>query len=212
MTNFDLDDVVLGEKSPKKLIVFFHGYGGDAPSFEPLGRMFINAIPNVAVRIPNGFEDIELGGSGRQWFSLEGWGGDAWRGRLIAIAPKINIYLDNLLLHYKLTNDDLILSGFSQGAMIALHCGIERDVQAVLSFSGALVYGGILGNKTKIPQVLLIHGDADAVISVAAAYEAFDAFKARGFVANLSIIPRLEHVIDNRSASVGVEFLRAAID
>ena len=66
----------------------------------------------------------------------------------------------------------LVLAGFSQGAMLALHLGLRRAVPpaAIIGFSGLLA--GPPPPEGSRPPVLLTHGDADTVIPVGAMFAA----------------------------------------
>lgn len=214
MTNFNLDDIVItpGNMPPKKLVILMHGYGTDNTSFKNIGEFFAEIVDGAVVHIPNGFEPCESGSGGRQWFSLEGWGVTDWRPRLKGASTKANIYIDGLLVKYGLTDKDVILVGFSQGTMMALQCGLIKGVGAIVGFSGTLVDSSILHDLQKIPNVLLVHGDADTVLPVASVYEAVDAFKANGFDVKLSVIPRLEHHIDSRALACAKSFISSLDD
>ena len=63
----------------------------------------------------------------------------------------------------------LVLVGFSQGTMLALHVGLRRPVApaAIVGFSGLLAGPEHLAEaKTCRPPILLIHGEADDLIPV----------------------------------------------
>lgn len=209
MTNFDLNDIVIEPKSGvvRRIVVLLHGYGADNALFKDIGEFFAENISDAVIHIPNGLEECESGVGGRQWFPLEG-GVNYWQSEMSKASIRFNIYLDNLLVKYQLKDEDLILSGFSQGAMMSLQCGLERHVKAIIGFSGTLVDSSVLDKITSVPNVLLIHGDADAVLPVASVYEAADAFKNRDFSVKLAIIPRLEHYIDVRALDAAKAFIK----
>ena len=60
------------------------------------------------------------------------------------------------------------------------------------------------------PPVLLIHGDADEVVPVEAAYAAVAGLQAAGIPVQWSIRPGLGHGIDPASVAHGAAFLAAA--
>ncbi len=78
----------------------------------------------------------------------------------------LNEFLDTVLAAEELTPDRMVLVGFSQGTMMALHVAPRRDVAVagVVGFSGRLLTPEVLAEEARVkPPVLLIHGDQDEV-------------------------------------------------
>lgn len=211
--NIDLDDIVVGPLNgeAKKILIFLHGYGANNSLFSTLAEDLSLILPDAVIHVPNGFEECFAGSGGRQWFDLSGWGVAEWKAPCAGAVDKLNIYMDNLFVKYKLQEKDVILAGFSQGAMLSLQCGLERGVGAIVSFAGTLIDSSVLDRKDSVPKVLLVHGDVDAVVPVPAAYEIKDLFKAHGFDLTLKIIPRLEHYIDTRALDEAKAFLKTVV-
>ena len=67
-----------------------------------------------------------------------------------------------------LPRDRLVLVGFSQGTMMALHVGLRRAVApaGIVGYSGLLAGPEHLGEITARPPILLVHGEADDLIPV----------------------------------------------
>ena len=67
-----------------------------------------------------------------------------------AAAPRIEEFLDAELARLKLPPERLVLAGFSQGAMLALHLGLRRAVPpaAIIGFSGLLAGPAAAGRRT----------------------------------------------------------------
>ena len=89
---------------------------------------------------------------------------------MAASADDLNGFIDACLAAEGLTPADLVLVGFSQGAMMALHVAPRRAVAVagVVAISGRLLRPEVLVAETLVkPPVLLIHGDEDAVVPFA---------------------------------------------
>jgi len=94
-----------------------------------------------------------------------------------AAQPELDRFLDAELARYRLTADRLVLVGFSQGTMMALHVGLRRAVApaGIVAYSGLLAGPDHLAETKARPPVLLVHGEADEMIPV----EALQTFLAR---------------------------------
>ena len=91
-----------------------------------------------------------------------------------AAQPDLDRFLDGELARYRLGPDRLVLVGFSQGTMLALHVGLRR-LQApagIVGYSGLLAGPEHLDEIKVRPPILLIHGEADDLIPVAALHVA----------------------------------------
>ena len=213
-------------KAATSAVVLLHGYGSNGDDLIGLVPFFAQALPDTVFYSPNGAEPWEGGvGFGYQWFGLsnydpvamardpavltarfENYGPGADR-----VAPIINTFLDQVLAAHSLKAGRLALIGFSQGTMMSLHVGLRREKQlaAILGFSGALLGGSKLGAAIKSkPPVMLIHGDADPVVPAQATVEAAKALRTSGVPCETGFIPGLQHGIDGTGAQAGATFLR----
>ena len=114
-------------------------------------------------------------------------------------APMLNAFLDAELARHRLTDAELLLVGFSQGAMMALHVGLRRDrpPAGIISHSGMFVADGRFALEIeRRPPVLLTHGSADEVLPAACLPAAEAAMKALGVPVEAHLIPGLGHGIE----------------
>ena len=97
-----------------------------------------------------------------------------------AARPALDRFLDAELARYRLAPDRLVLVGFSQGTMMALHVGLRRAAApaGIVAYSGLLAGPEHLAETTARPPVLLIHGEADDMIPVEALHMAREALAA----------------------------------
>ncbi len=123
---------------PNSLIIVLHGVGADAASMRPLGERLHAANPTSAVIIPDAPTPSNLGG-GYQWFSVRGVT-DINRSDRIASAL---LWLDRFIAEerqrYGIKQDCVAISGFSQGAMMALALvGRPNPPSAVAAIAGRI--------------------------------------------------------------------------
>ena len=114
-----------------------------------------------------------------------------------------------------LAEEQLALVGFSQGTMMALHVGPrrEREIAGIVGYSGMLAdAAGLAGGLRSKPPVLLVHGDADDVLPIAAFHQASSALNGLGFDLTTHISRGLGHSIDEAGLTLGRQFLCKAFD
>ena len=102
------------------------------------------------------------------------------------------------------------LVGFSQGTMMSLHVAPRRaePLAAIVGFSGRLHDGENLSDEAiSKPPVLLIHGDQDEMIPVAALAEAHDGLTAAGFQVKKHISNGIGHGIAPDGLDLALGFL-----
>src|SRR5215467_8904700 len=146
------------------LVVLCHGYGSDGNDLIGLAPHWQRALPGAAFVAPNAPERVP--GAGYQWFALSRIDPQETSRGTQAAAPKLNAFINAELARLNLTGDRLALVGFSQGTMMSLYVGLQRDPApaAIVGFSGMLSAPEALSHLKAPPPVLLIHGDMDQVI------------------------------------------------
>jgi phospholipase/carboxylesterase len=124
-------------------------------------------------------------------------------------APGLNAFLDDELARLGLTEKNLALVGFSQGAMLALHVGPRRKspVAGIIGYSGYLVGTDHLAETANRPPILLVHGEEDMTVPVLALHAAAPALGAAGFDVEWHVRPGLGHGIDMDGLRLGADFL-----
>lgn len=205
------------------LVVLLHGYGADAEDLIGLAPYLAPHMPGVAFAAPNA-PDRAFGTPGYQWFSLDEYDPDRLRrdpAQAAALyarmtqaaekaAPKIHDYLDHLLEVHGLDDSRLMLGGFSQGAMMALHVGLRRKHKpaGILGMSGAFLGADALTHK---PPVMLIHGDADMIVPHQAMTSAVERLTAASVPTEWHLVPGLGHGIDGAALAHGLTFIKACL-
>lgn len=193
-------------------ILLLHGYGADAASMVPVARALSNALPTAVVLVPDGCEPWDGGPGGRQWFSRVDLDGPTRTARTEQVSARLSAWLDRTLAARALPADRVVFSGFSQGAMLAMHLGLHHSpaARAVVAFSGRFVDGVETPGPAGLP-VMVIHGDRDAMIPFSEAAISERELVKRGAVVTRVDRPGMGHEIDMPALTAATRFLRTAL-
>ena len=192
------------------LVVFLHGYGADGADLLGLSDVLAPHLPDVAFMAPDAPERCVGGGFGFQWFPIPWLDGSPQAladAGLDAASADLNGFLDARLADEGLTPDRLVLIGFSQGAMMALHVALRRPqvMAGVVAISGRLLRPERLAAECAArPPVLLMHGDQDPVVPFSDMDKAGEALVAAG-------VPTFGHVMQGTGHGIAPDGLGAAL-
>ena len=192
------------------IVILLHGYGADGENLISLAAELSKAFPDTHFFSPNGILPFENAPFGYQWFGLNDRSEQSMLKGLNNAAPYINQFIDYQLQKFNLSDENLALIGFSQGAMLALHTALRRTkkIGAVISFAGMLVAPQLLQTELESkPPVSLIHGALDDVIPLPAMQMALAALEYAHIPVETIIEPMLGHSI----GALGLEFARKAL-
>ncbi len=195
----------------EQLVLLLHGVGADGNDLFGLAPYFQEILPGALFISPDAPFSFDMGPFGYQWFSLRDMSPRARLEGVKGAAPILDAFIDEKLKETGLGEDRLLLIGFSQGAMMALHVGLrrERRIAGIISYSGMLAGEELLAAEIKSrPPVLLTHGDADPVLPVAAIGQAEAALKAVGVPLEAHVRPALAHGIDDECIRLGRDFVK----
>jgi len=193
---------------PSALVVLLHGYGANGDDLIALGDGWRRSLPDAAFVAPNAPEMIPGMHGGLQWFPLTLRDPSEYGRGVTAAQPALDRFLDSALARYRLGPARLVLVGFSQGTMMALHVGLRRASPAgIVAYSGLLAGPEQLGQTTARPPVLLIHGAADEVIPVDALHMAREALAEAGVPLEWHVRPGLGHGIDPEAQWMAGHFI-----
>jgi phospholipase/carboxylesterase len=189
---------IVGNPDAKRTVVFLHGFGAPGDDLVPLAEMiqadaryFLPAAPR------------ERGGAGSPGGDSRAW----WLLDLVALEAELRAgtprdrraevpeglpaertqmlrFLDQLEARYGATADELVLGGFSQGAMLALDVGLHRPrVPRLLLMSGTLVAESDWQphwSKLAGASILQSHGRADMLLPFSVAETLRDRMRSAG--------------------------------
>jgi phospholipase/carboxylesterase len=181
-----------GRKGPqsgttRSVVVFLHGYGANGADLLGLADVLGEHLPDTLFVAPDAPEEIPMMPGGLQWFPIP-WidnssEEESERGMMSAV-DDLNAYLDALMVDEDVLPEQVVLFGFSQGTMMALHVAPRREdeVAGIVAFSGRLLRPELLKDELQCrPPVLLVHGDADDVVPPQSLPEAAEALQDAGW-------------------------------
>ena len=192
-------------------VVLLHGLGADGEDLIGLADSWAGALPECRFLSPHAPERCDMAPMGRQWFSIRDRSEAALRAGVERAAPALDAFIDGALAADRLGDDRLVLVGFSQGTMMALHIALRRRraPAGVLGYSGRLIGAARLADEAVArPPVMLIHGDADDMVPIAALHEAVAALGAAGVSAQWHVSSGVGHGIAPDGLAIGARFLR----
>lgn len=197
----------------RSIVVFVHGYGADGADLLGLADVLAPHLPDTIFYAPDAPQACKGNPFGYQWFpipSMDGSSEAAAAAELAASAEALNAFLDACLAEAGLSDAELALIGFSQGAMMSLHIAPRRKnpVACVVAISGRLLQPETLADEmlVRVP-VLLIHGDQDPVVPFASMKAAGDVLIALGFETFGHVMRGTGHGIANDGLSAALGFL-----
>ncbi len=195
----------------RRLVVLLHGVGADGYDIAGLAPVYQTVLPDALFIAPNAPEPYDEAPFGNQWFSVGDRRPETRLAGARAVAPVLDAFLDEALAGHGLSDADLALVGFSQGAMLALHVGLRRrrPCAGIIAHSGKLLGDDVLSQEIRVrPPVLLTHGGFDEIVPVASLPAARTALSAAGVNVEAHVIPGLGHAIDETTIRLDLAFLR----
>lgn len=196
------------------LVVFLHGYGADGKDLIDLANPFAMALPNATFISPDAPNPCAMSPQGRQWFPIE----EIPNGAIKASDSLLNL-IKKEAEDLNLTFKDVVLIGFSQGAMMSMQCLLLNKFQlgAIIGYSGALrdenieaASSLIIDGKHKFSDtpILLVHGEEDEVVPFQSLQKSKSLLDSVGFNVETLSRPKLGHGIDPEGISRGMEMLK----
>lgn len=200
--------------APKQLVILLHGYGSNGNDLISLAPFWHQAVPDALFLAPNAPEQIPGMAGAWQWWDLSTRDRASRAAGAARAGPVLDAYIDRQLKRYGLSEDELVLVGFSQGTMMALHVGPrrERRIAGIVGYSGMLADVGSLSRDPHTrPPILLIHGSADDVISIGSYHEAKTELERLGFDVSAHVSAGLGHSVDMAGLELGKQFVRRVL-
>ena len=194
----------------KNAIILLHGYGGDGKDISMVSLNWKRHMPNTVFICPNGHEPCAINPSGYQWFDLTKDDTDYILEQSIIAENKIKQFIDEIKQQFNLTNNQICLSGFSQGCMMSLNVGLttEENFLCVVGFSGKIIDQNNLKERIKnSTDILLIHGDIDQVVPSIHLLEAEDFLIRNSVPVQTLMIKNCEHHIPIEASSTALNYI-----
>lgn len=203
-----------GPQNADAVVVFLHGYGADGADLLGLADPLAPHLPATAFHAPDAPERSVNNPMGYQWFPipwLDGSTEEQAKDSMARSIAALNAYLDKVLADEGLTPDRLVVVGFSQGTMMALHVlpRREQEVAGIVGFSGRLLLPEQLEAEARVkPPVLLLHGDADPMVPFEDMKLAGEALEGAGFTVYGHVMKGTGHGIAPDGLSVALGFIK----
>ena len=193
------------------IIVLIHGRGADATDLAPLApplggdRPYRFVLPDAPHRFTLG--DIDLGYT---WFDGYPPAPSSVRESL----EKLGTFLDEIADRYDTASARTLLCGFSQGALMALACGLRRSksLAGIVALSGGIDEPNLPdGCIRSTPPVLMIHGTGDDAVPVELARQTRTILQSRGIEPEYHELAIGHQIIDEEIEMIR-RFVRALLD
>ena len=197
-------------KEIKHAIILLHGYGGDGKDISMLTLNWKRHMPNTVFICPNGHETCPINPSGFQWFDLTKDDSDYILDQSIKAEEKIKLFINEIKQEFNLKNNQICLSGFSQGCMMSLNVGLtsEEKFSCIVGFSGKIINQDNLKIRIKnSTNTLLIHGDADQVVPSTHLLEAKDFLIRNNVDVETLLIKNCDHHIPMEASSTALNYI-----
>ena len=146
-----IDCQTLIRPKAEKTVIMLHGFGADMNDLAPL-HSYLDPDGVYNWIFPNGILEVPIGPhvSGRAWFPIRmaEIEAAAMRGDVVDFAEvfpdgmgEAEKRLKSLITHLRIKPSDLVLGGFSQGAMMTCQIALtmQEDVRGMILFSGNCV-------------------------------------------------------------------------
>jgi len=189
------------------LIIFIHGYGANGKDLLQLAPYFQKHYKNCHFVAPNAPYATDYPDS-YYWFPINNFNEDHLKEGVENSVPVINKFINYCKKQYKLSNQQIILFGFSQGSLLSIYYGLKQPekFKAILAFSGGALsdINSIIKNKTPI---CLVHGLQDEILSPEHSLSTAENLTKEKHPNELKLIDNLGHSINLAGLEFAVDFL-----
>jgi phospholipase/carboxylesterase len=190
---------IIGPADAKTTVVLLHGFGAPGDDLVALAQFLGPRAPATRFVFPAA--PLELGGlygDSRAWWLLdlarleEELRAGAVRDRraelpegLASARDQVSRLLDQICGRFSIGNEQLVLGGFSQGAMLSLDVALHRDAppSALILMSGTLIAESAWAprfSRLKDIPVIMSHGRNDMLLPFAIAETLRDTLRTAG--------------------------------
>ncbi|MFS2223551.1 alpha/beta hydrolase [Pantoea sp. B65] len=198
----------------KNIVILLHGVGSSGDDLQGLAQFWLQEIPGVIAVAPNGPDDFAMG-AGYQWFSINGVTEQTRPARIQAARGAFDATLQAIFDRYQVTpaQDNIILAGFSQGAIMALDMLVTNrlPLAGVVAFSGRLA-SPLPYQPAAHAALLLVHGQQDTVIPWSESDKAAQQLSALGVTVETLYEPGVPHTISASGVRQATAFITQRVN
>ena len=212
--SYSLNTIVLepiSKAKPKNAVILCHGYGGDGKDISILASYWKSYLPKTIFICPDAPEKCAASPTGFQWFDLMDQTPEQILSKSLVAEIKLNKLIDEIKDEYNLLANQIVIGGFSQGCMISLQTGIKRKdkINSIIGYSGKIIdLEHLSKNIVSRPNIILMHGDIDQVVTIDGLLEAKDFFAKIDYKIETKIFKNCEHRIPTEGSSLGLQFIK----
>ncbi len=195
----------------KNAVILLHGYGGDGNDISTITLNWKRFLPETIFFCPNGHEICPINPSGFQWFDLSRDDKNYILQESTKAEEKLNYFISEIKLKYKLNNSKICISGFSQGCMMSINLGLvaEENFNCIVGFSGKIIDKESISKRIKSrSKMLLIHGDQDPVVPPNNLLEAKDFLLRQKVNVATKMIENCGHNIPIEASSFALNYIK----
>tara|TARA_B100001121_G_scaffold47783_1_gene41173 strand:- start:430 stop:1086 length:657 start_codon:yes stop_codon:yes gene_type:complete len=199
----------------KNAVILLHGYGGDGKDISLLTLNWKRFLKNTVFLCPNGHEKCEINPAGFQWFDLSKDDDKYILEKSLQAETVIKSFIEEVKDKYRLSNNKIVLTGFSQGCMMSINVGVtyNDEFNCIVGFSGKIINKNNLQHRLKNKsKILLIHGEQDEIVSSNYLLEAKDFFQRNKFDIQTNLIKNCGHHIPIDASSLALNFIKKKLE
>ena len=211
---YSLNTIVLeplSKNKPKNAVILCHGYGGDGNDISILANYWKAHLPDTIFICPDAPEKCAASPTGFQWFDLIDQTPEQILAKSLVAENKLNKLIDEVKEKNNLKASEITIGGFSQGCMLTLQTGIKRKdkINSVIGYSGRIIDTDHLSkNINSRPNIILMHGDIDQIVTIDSFLEAKEFFGKNNYVIETKVFKNCEHRIPAEGSSLGLQFIK----
>ena len=211
---YSLNTIVLeplSKNKPKNAVILCHGYGGDGNDISILANYWRAHLPDTIFICPDAPEKCAASPTGFQWFDLMDQTPEQVLSKSLVAENKLNKLIDEVKEKNNLKALEITIGGFSQGCMLTLQTGIKRKdkINSIIGYSGRIIDTGHLSNNINSrPNIILMHGDIDQIVTIDSFLEAKEFFGKNSYDIETKIFKNCEHRIPTEGSSLGLQFIK----
>ena len=117
--------LLIGKKI-NKILIFIHGFGANGQDLLALAKYFEAVEKNFIAIAPNAPYKHNMSDNSYYWFSLDIWEEKYLYNQMKKSMIILQEFIDYIKQQYQLNEDNIILCGFSQGSLLAIHFALEN--------------------------------------------------------------------------------------
>ena len=211
---YSLNTTLINPKSnlaPNSIVILCHGYGGDGKDISVLANYWKNYLPETMFLCPDAPEKCAVSSHGFQWFDLMDQTKEQILSKSLIAEKKLDNFINEVTSRNKLSLNDIALVGFSQGCMISLQTALKKrnKNKCLIGYSGKILNIKHLNqNINSKPEIFLMHGDKDQVVTIDGLLEAKNFFNKNNYPIETKIFENCEHRIPTEGSSLGLQFIK----